>query len=139
MEIERVLVVGSGLMGSGIAQVCAQSGVRVSLHDVSDQALSRAVKNIAWSVGKFIEKGQLQESRESILSRITTVDRLPDKVDADLAIEAAFEDLKIKLEIFRRLDALIASNTSAIPITELAAVTQRPEKVLGLHFSARFR
>ena len=140
MEIERVLVVGSGLMGSGIAQVCAQSGLQVILHDVSGQALSRAVKNIDWSVGKFIEKGQLKDSKESILGRVTTLDRLPDKVDVDLAIEAAFEDLKIKQEIFRQLDAvcrpdaLIASNTSAISITELAAVTQRPEKVLGLHF-----
>ncbi len=140
MEIERVLVVGSGLMGSGIAQVCAQSGVPVILHDVSEQALARAVKSIDWSVGKFVEKGQLKESREAILQRITTVDRLPDPLDADLAIEAVFEDLKLKQEIFKRLDGtcgpdtLIASNTSAIPITELAAVTQRPEKVLGLHF-----
>ena len=140
MEIERVLVVGSGLMGSGIAQVCAQSGVQVVLHDVSGQALARAVKSIDWSVGKFVEKGQLNESREAILKRIATADRLPDKMDVGLAIEAAFEDLAIKQSIFKQLDGicgpdtLIASNTSAIPITELAAVTQRPEKVLGLHF-----
>jgi 3-hydroxybutyryl-CoA dehydrogenase len=140
MEIERVLVVGSGLMGSGIAQVCAQSGLQVLLHDVSEPALARAVKSIDWSVGKFVEKGQLKEGREAILKRITTVDRLPEKADVGLAIEAAFEDLAIKQSIFKQLDgvcgpeALIASNTSAIPITELAAVTQRPEKVLGLHF-----
>jgi 3-hydroxybutyryl-CoA dehydrogenase len=140
MEIERVLVVGSGLMGSGIAQVCAQAGLPVILQDVSEQALARAVKSIDWSVGKFVEKGQLKESREAILKRITTVDRLPDKVDVGLAIEAAFEDLAIKQSIFKQLDGLcgpdtlIASNTSAIPITELAAATQRPEKVLGLHF-----
>jgi 3-hydroxybutyryl-CoA dehydrogenase len=140
MEIERVLVVGSGLMGSGIAQVCAQSGVEVILHDVSEQALARALKNIDWSVGKFVEKGQLKESREAILERITTADRLPDKADVGLAIEAAFEDLAIKQSIFKQLDkvcgpeTLIASNTSAIPITELAAVTRRPANVLGLHF-----
>lgn len=140
MEIERVLVVGSGLMGSGIAQVCAQAGLQVLLHDVSEPALARALKNIDWSVGKFVEKGQLKESREAILQRITTVDRLPEKADVGLAIEAAFEDLAIKQSIFKQLDrvcgpeTLIASNTSAIPITELAAVTQRPANVLGLHF-----
>ena len=140
MEIQRVLVVGSGLMGSGIAQVCAQAGLQVLLHDVSEQALARALKNIDWSVGKFVEKGQLKESREAILQRITTVDRLPEKAGVGLAIEAAFEDLAIKQSIFKQLDGacspetLIASNTSAIPITELAAVTQRPENVLGLHF-----
>lgn len=140
MEVERVLVVGSGLMGSGIAQVCAQAGLQVVLHDVSDQALARAVKSIDWSVGKFVEKGQLKEAKEAVLQRITTVDRLSERVDAGLAIEAAFEDLEIKKSIFKQLDkicgpdTLIASNTSAIPITELAAVTQRPDKVLGLHF-----
>ncbi len=140
MEIKRVLVVGSGLMGSGIAQVCAQAGVQVLLHDVSEKALARALKNIDWSVGKFVEKGQLKESREAILQRITTAERLPEKADVGLAIEAAFEDLAIKQSIFKQLDeacgpeTLIASNTSAIPITELAAVTQRPDKVLGLHF-----
>ncbi len=140
MEIKRVLVVGSGLMGGGIAQVCAQAGVQVLLHDVSEQALARALKNIDWSVGKFVEKGQLKENRETILQRITTADRLPEKADVGLAIEAAFEDLAIKQSIFKQLDevcspeTLIASNTSAIPITELAAVTQRPDKVLGLHF-----
>lgn len=138
--MERVAVIGSGLMGSGIAQVCAQAGMPVILHDVSAQALARAMQNIAWSVGKLIEKGQLREGKEAILARIAAVERLPEKLDVFLAVEAAFEDLALKQDIFRQLDrrcrpgALIASNTSAIPITELAAVTQRPDRVLGLHF-----
>jgi len=140
MEIKQVLVVGAGLMGSGIAQVCAQAGVEVLLHDASAEALARAVKSIEWSVGKFVEKGQLKESPEAILGRITIVSSISDPPRAELAIEAVFEDLAVKQEIFRNLDAvcgpgtLFASNTSAIPITELAAATRRPQNVLGLHF-----
>jgi len=140
MEIKQVLVVGAGLMGSGIAQVCAQAGVEVLLHDASAEALARAVKSIEWSVGKFVEKGQLKESPEAILGRITIVSSISEPPRAELAIEAVFEDLAVKQEIFRNLDAvcgpgtLFASNTSAIPITELAAATRRPQNVLGLHF-----
>jgi len=140
MEIKQVLVVGAGLMGSGIAQVCAQAGVEVLLHDASAEALARAVKSIEWSVGKFVEKGQLKESPEAILGRITIISSISDTPRVELAIEAVFEDLAVKQEIFRNLDAvcgpgtLFASNTSAIPITELAAATRRPQNVLGLHF-----
>ena len=140
MGINNVLVVGSGLMGSGIAQVCAQAGIQVVLNDVSEEALERARRNIAWSVGKFIEKGKLQEERDAIMARITTKASLEDIDAVDLAIEAVFENIEVKHETFKKLDrvlpgkTLIASNTSAIPITELAAVTERPEQVLGLHF-----
>ena len=140
MDIRKVLVVGSGLMGSGIAQVCAQAGLEVVLNDVSKEALNRAKKNIAWSVGKFIEKGKLAESLDTVMARITTSPTLDEAANADLAIEAVFEKLELKKEIFTKLDAacgsgcLIASNTSAIPITELAAVTKREEQVLGIHF-----
>lgn len=140
MTIQKILVVGSGLMGSGIAQVCAQSGIAVTVHDASPAALEKAQKNIAWSVGKFIEKGKLTEDLETILNRITFIDAIKPGLDVDLAIEAVFEKLDIKQTIFKTLDeccgtdTLIASNTSAIPITELAAATSRPEKVLGLHF-----
>jgi 3-hydroxybutyryl-CoA dehydrogenase len=140
MGINYVLVVGSGLMGSGIAQVCAQAGIRVVLNDVSEEALERAIGNIAWSVGKFVEKGKLQEKSEVIMDRIATRTSLDDIGPVDLAIEAVFEKIEVKHEIFRKLDqvlppeAMIASNTSAIPITELAAVTDRPAQVLGLHF-----
>jgi len=140
MRINNVVVVGSGLMGSGIAQVCAQAGIRVFLNDMSEEALERACRNIAWSVGKFVEKGKLQEERDVIMERITTTASLEAVGDVDLAIEAVFEKIEVKHEIFKKLDqvlpakTLIASNTSAIPITELASVTERPEQVLGLHF-----
>ncbi len=140
MGINTVLVVGSGLMGSGIAQVCAQAGIRVVLNDVSEEALERARRNIAWSVDKFIAKGKLREERDTVMDRITTTAGLEDLGAVDLAIEAVFEKIEVKQAIFKKLDqalppeTMIASNTSAIPITELAAVTERPAKVLGLHF-----
>jgi 3-hydroxybutyryl-CoA dehydrogenase len=140
MAIKSVLVVGSGLMGGGIAQVCAQAGIEVLLHDVSSQALVKALKTIDWSVGKFIEKGQLKESKDAVMSRVRVSEHLKADPGMDLAIEAVFEDLALKQEVFRMLDArcgaatLFATNTSAIPITEIAAATRRPEKVFGLHF-----
>jgi 3-hydroxybutyryl-CoA dehydrogenase len=140
MEVKKVLVVGSGLMGSGIAQVCAQAGIHVLLNDVSDEALDKAIKNIEWSVGKFIEKGKLAEKKETIIDRITPITDLDSAKDIDLAIEAVFEQLELKQKIFEELDqictanTLLASNTSAIPISDLAAVTHRADKVLGLHF-----
>ncbi len=140
MNIQKIMVVGSGLMGSGIAQVCAQAGIQVNLYDVSKDALDKAVKTIGWSVGKFVEKGKLAEDRETIIDRIQPITDIKDGKDVQLVIEAVFENIELKREIFQQLDticgpdALIASNTSAIPITELAAVTKRPEKVLGLHF-----
>jgi len=127
-------------MGSGIAQVCAQSGIQVFLYDVKPEALSKALKNIEWSVGKFIEKGKIKEDLETILGRITTVSDYTFVAQVDLVIEAVFENLELKQKVFADLDqaaspqALIASNTSAIPITELAAVTKHPQRVLGLHF-----
>jgi len=140
MSMKQVLIVGSGLMGGGIAQVCAQAGIRVFLYDSHPEAMSRAVKTIDWSVGKFIEKGKLTEDKADILARIQTVTDLSPAGTSDLVIEAVFEKLEIKQEIFQELDeqagpdTLMASNTSAIPITELAAATRRPEHVLGLHF-----
>lgn len=140
MNIRKVLVIGSGTMGSGIAQVCAQAGIDVYMTDVSQECLERALKNIAWSVKKFIEKGKVNETLETVLGRIRTGTDPAAAGATDLAIEAVFEKLDVKQEVFRKLDAvcgpdtLLASNTSAIPITELACVTRRPDKVLGLHF-----
>jgi 3-hydroxybutyryl-CoA dehydrogenase len=140
MEIKRVFIVGAGLMGSGIAQVCAQSGINATLNDINQEAIDKGLKNIDWSVSKFIEKGKLTEDKETILNRISIDDNLSGAADTDLVIEAVFEKLGLKQEIFRKLDgvcqqnAILASNTSAIPITELASVTKRPEKVLGIHF-----
>ena len=140
MGIQKIMVVGSGLMGSGIAQVCAQAGLDVLLHDVSHEALQKALKSIEWSVGKLVEKGTLSEAKATIIGRIETIQDIVSGKSADLVIEAVFEDFELKQEIFRRLDktcnseTLFASNTSAIPITELAAVTSRPNKFMGLHF-----
>jgi len=140
MEIKKVLVVGSGLMGSGIAQVCAQAAMDVFLNDASDDALTKAIKTIEWSVDKFIEKGKLTEDKKTIVGRIAPVRELEKGTDVDLVIEAVFEQLELKQQIFEKLDhlcaahTLLASNTSAIPISDLAAATRRADKVLGLHF-----
>jgi 3-hydroxybutyryl-CoA dehydrogenase len=140
MTIEKISIVGSGLMGAGIAQVCAQVGIQVFLLDISQEILNRALKNIAWSLGKFIEKGKVKESLETIMGRIRIGTDWAGAPQADLALEAVFEKLELKKEIFKKLDeicgkeTIIATNTSAIPITEISAVTKRPEKVLGLHF-----
>jgi 3-hydroxybutyryl-CoA dehydrogenase len=137
---ERVFIIGAGLMGGGIAQVCAQRGLQVTLCDLSQEILEQAKKTIAWSAGKLIEKGKVEGALSQVMERITvTVDRAP-VAEVDLVIEAVFEDLALKREVLADLDAcapdhaLFASNTSAIPITELAASTRRPEQVLGLHF-----
>lgn len=140
MDINKVMIVGSGLMGSGIAQVCAQAGITVVLTDVAQPALDKAIQSIGWSVGKLVEKGKLAEAKEAILARITTSCDHATGQDADLAIEAVYENIELKQDIFKTLDrvcapkTLIASNTSSIPITELAAVTNRPAQVLGIHF-----
>ncbi len=140
MGIQEIMIVGSGLMGSGIAQVCAQAGRDVLLYDVSDEALQKALKSIEWSVGKLIEKGALSETRATIIDRIKTIQDPSAGKDVDLVIEAVFEQCELKQELFRRLDGicrqetLFASNTSAIPITDLAAVTGRANKFMGLHF-----
>ena len=141
MDIRRVLIVGGGLMGGGIAQVAALAGYRVALRDVSQEMLDKAMANIAWSLGKFVEKGQLAaEARESALGRLSPTLALDTAAGADFAVEAVFEDKALKQEVFRELDrlcpprAILASNTSAIPITELARVTERPDRVVGAHF-----
>jgi 3-hydroxybutyryl-CoA dehydrogenase len=140
LNINSVLVVGAGLMGRGIAQVCAQAGIDVRLNDVSREALDSARRNIDWSVAKLIEKGKLSEDHGIIMRRITTVTDIKALPKIDLALEAVFEDIELKRQVFNTLDrvcppkALLASNTSAIPITEIAAATRRPEKVLGIHF-----
>ena len=140
MTINKIFVVGSGLMGSGISQACAQAGLDVLLYDIDKEALERAVKNMEWSLNKFFEKGIITEDGATVMKRVRTVSDFSEAGEADLLIEAVFEDLELKREVFQKLDeaagpnALLASNTSAISITELAAVTTRPEKVLGLHF-----
>jgi 3-hydroxybutyryl-CoA dehydrogenase len=140
MDIQKVFIVGSGLMGSGIAQVCAQSGLEVVLYDIDAEALKKGLKNTEWSVGKFVEKGELKEEKSIIMGRIKTASDFSETGTCGLIIEAVFENLDLKKEIFEKTDALVrpetlmASNTSSIPITEIAVATRRPERVLGLHF-----
>lgn len=141
MGIQHVLIVGSGLMGSGIAQVTAVAGYRVTLQDVRQEALDKALTDIAWSLGKFVEKDRLtDEERRAALEQIDTVLTLEQAGQADFVIEAVFEDKAVKQGVFRELDrlcpphAILASNTSAISITELASVTKRTDRVVGTHF-----
>ena len=135
MRFEHILVVGAGQMGGGIAQVVASSGRRVSLHDAAPGAVERSLDAMQRSLAKLAEKGG--PAPDQVLGRIETADGM---VPADLLIEAVVEDLAVKEEIFRRADetlppeAILASNTSSIPITSLAAVTARPDRVIGMHF-----
>ena len=135
MEFEHVLVVGAGQMGGGIAQVAAAAGCRVSLHDAAPGATDKALETIRRSAAKLAEKGG--PDPDEVLARIEPVD---DLVPADLMVEAVVEDLSVKEDIFRRADttlpgeAVLASNTSSIPIGSLAAATGRPDKVIGMHF-----
>ena len=136
---ERVVVVGAGQMGAGIAQVAAAAGMRVTLVDVGEEQLARALTGIGASLAKLASKGQCDDPA-AVLARIGTATDLSGAAGAELAIEAASEDVALKLAIFRQLDAalapgaVLASNTSSIPIGRLAAATGRPAQVCGMHF-----
>jgi 3-hydroxybutyryl-CoA dehydrogenase len=136
LRFEHVLVVGAGQMGGGIAQVVAASGRRVSLHDAQEGAVERSLGAMRKSLERLAEKGAELDTDE-VLGRVEPSD---DLVSADLMVEAVVEDAHVKEDIFRRADgvlppdAILASNTSSIPIASLAAVTSRPENVIGMHF-----
>ncbi|PKN65608.1 MAG: 3-hydroxybutyryl-CoA dehydrogenase [Deltaproteobacteria bacterium HGW-Deltaproteobacteria-15] len=138
--VKKVFVIGSGTMGNGIAQVCAQAGISVVLCDLSADILGKAVKNIRWSVSKFIEKGTVSEPLETVMGRIATSTTYEQVSEAELIIEAVYEKIEIKHAVLKAIDskvndrAILASNTSAIPISQVASGTSRAERFVGIHF-----
>jgi 3-hydroxybutyryl-CoA dehydrogenase len=139
--LKKIGVLGAGQMGSGIAHVLAQQGFEVVLFDIAEGQLSRALAGIEKNLERQVKKGALDSAAiPAIVARIRTTQAMDDLADCDLAIEAVTERETLKLEIFKKLDeivkagAILASNTSSIPITRIAAATRRPEKVIGLHF-----
>lgn len=141
MAFKKIGVVGAGTMGNGIAQAFAQAGFDVVMSDVAQSALDRAVKTIGSSFDRLVKKEKMTaEQKDAALARIQTATEMDALKDSGLVIEAATENLDLKLKIFRQLDSLtmpetiLASNTSSISITRLAAVSKRPERVIGMHF-----
>ncbi len=141
MEIKKVGVVGAGLMGSGIAQVCAQSGYETVVSEVSDELLNKGLGTIKGNLARNVEKGKLaKQDEEAILARLKGTTNISDFAGCDLVIEVVIEKMELKKQVFTDLDkicpkhAILASNTSCLSIIEMASVTQRPAQVMGMHF-----
>ena len=141
MAVKKIGVIGAGQMGHGIALVSAQAGFDVILRDIKDEFVQKGISKIDKFLTKSIEKGRITEAdKKKIMSKIKGTTKLSDMKDADLIIEAIFENVQFKKELFKELDkickknCILASNTSTIPITDLASVTNRPEKFIGMHF-----
>lgn len=141
MEVKKFMVIGAGQMGSGIAQVAAQAGLNVVLHDVKEEFVNRGLGVITKNLTRDVEKGRKsEEEKQAILERIVLSTDINNAKDVDFVVEAVVENMDVKTAIFKQLDeitpthAILASNTSSLPITEIAAVTNRPEKVIGMHF-----
>ncbi|MFW6140853.1 MAG: 3-hydroxybutyryl-CoA dehydrogenase [Acidobacteriota bacterium] len=140
MKINKIGVIGAGTMGTGIAQTAAASGFEVMLNDVKEELLQNSLKKIDKSLTKFQEKGKLKEDKEEIKARIKTTSAIEDLKESDFVIEAVFENFEVKKEVLVRLDQILApevimtSNTSSISITKLAALTNRSDQFMGMHF-----
>ena len=141
MAIKKVFVVGAGLMGGGITQISATAGYQVTMRDIAQEPLDKAMKEIERSLGKFASKGKItEEQAKQAIKNITTTTELSAAADADLVVEAVFEKIELKQDVFKQLDevckpeCILASNTSAISITSIASVTKHPENVVGTHF-----
>ena len=142
MAIKKLLIIGAGQMGSGIAQVAASAVIQVVLHDIKEEFVSRGLKGIEKTLAKLVEKGKLSDAdKQAVQSLITgSTDLAAHAGDVDFVVEAIVENFEVKKEIFAALDKLcpahtiLASNTSSLPITQIAAVTKRPAQVIGMHF-----
>ena len=141
MSIKKVMVIGAGIMGSGITQVCLEHGIDTVMVDISKEVVEKGAGNIAHFLERKIEKGKItREQKDEALAHLTTSDSYADGKDADVVVEAATENLNIKLKIFEQLDeivnenAILCTNTSSMSITKIAAATKHPERVVGAHF-----
>jgi len=141
MVVKKIGVIGAGQMGHGITLVAAQAGFDVIMRDINEELVNAGIKKIDKFLTRSVKKGKMtEEEKKKIISRIKTTTNLKDLKDADLIIEAIFENVKVKKELFKELDSIckletvFASNTSTIPITDLASVTSRPERFIGMHF-----
>jgi 3-hydroxybutyryl-CoA dehydrogenase len=141
MEIQRIGIIGVGLMGAGIAEVCARAGYDTLVREINDELLAKGLDRMETSMQSAVQRGKLTSAdQEAARSRVRGTTRLEDFADRDLVIEAAIEDVRLKKDLFAQLDqicpphAILASNTSSIPIIQLATATKRPDRVLGMHF-----